>query len=219
MSWSAPPPLCGLPGSSARWWCWKPASAAGQDSTNIVKDTLGGGDLFHRPGPCGGAGDTPAKIAAEKCGVLRPGIPCICYPDQDLEALAVIMEKAAEQNCRLIQGNLRTVEVERMTLEGTDLRYRDLSLHLPLVGRYQLANCVNAVEALLALRAGHEYPGQRHRPGHWGDLLPGAHGGGQPPPGSDSGRRPQRIRGRCPVRCAGGAGPRPAGDPHRHDEG
>lgn len=45
------------------------------------------------------------------------------------------MEKAAEQNCRLIQGNLRTVEVERMTLEGTDLRYRDLSLHLPLVGR------------------------------------------------------------------------------------
>ena len=39
-----------------------------------------------------------------------------------------------------------------MTLEGTDLRYRDLSIHLPLVGRYQIANCVNAVEALLALR-------------------------------------------------------------------
>ena len=95
-------------------------------------------------------GDTPAKIAAEKCGVLRPGVPCICYPDQDLDALAVIMEKAAEQNCRLIQGNLRAVEVERMTLEGTDLRYRDLSIHLPLVGRYQIANCVNAVEALLA---------------------------------------------------------------------
>ena len=29
LSWSAPLPLCGLPGSSARWWCWKPASADG----------------------------------------------------------------------------------------------------------------------------------------------------------------------------------------------
>ena len=124
-----------------------------QDSTNIVKDTLAAVICSIGLDHVEVLGDTPAKIAAEKCGVLRPGIPCICYPDQDLEALAVIMEKAAEQNCRLIQGNLRTVEVERMTLEGTDLRYRDLALHLPLVGRYQLANCVNAVETLLALRA------------------------------------------------------------------
>lgn len=123
-----------------------------QDSTNIVKDTLAAVICSIGLDHVEVLGDTPAKIAAEKCGVLRPGIPCICYPDQDLEALAVIMEKAAEQNCRLIQGNLRTVEVERMTLEGTDLRYRDLALHLPLVGRYQLANCVNAVETLLALR-------------------------------------------------------------------
>lgn len=123
------------------------------DSTNIVRDTLAAVICSIGLDHVEVLGDTPAKIAAEKCGVLRPGIPCICYPDQDLDALAVIMEKAAEQNCRLIQGNLRAVEVERMTLEGTDLRYRDLSIHLPLVGRYQIANCVNAVEALLALRA------------------------------------------------------------------
>lgn len=144
------------------------------DSTNIVKDTLAAVICSIGLDHVEVLGDTPAKIAAEKCGVLRPGIPCICYPDQDLDALAVIMEKAAEQNCRLIQGNLRAVEVERMTLEGTDLRYRDLSIHLPLVGRYQIANCVNAVEALLALRArGMNIPGQRHCPRHRRDLLPG----------------------------------------------
>lgn len=74
------------------------------DSTNIVKDTLAAVICSIGLDHVEVLGDTPAKIAAEKCGVLRPGIPCICYPDQDLDALAVIMEKAAEQNCRLIQG-------------------------------------------------------------------------------------------------------------------
>lgn len=106
-----------------------------------------------------------------------------------------------------------------MTLEGTDLRYRDLSIHLPLVGRYQIANCVNAVEALLALRArGMNIPdsaivrgiGETFFPVRMEvvsrcptEILDGAH--------NESGAAA------CPV--TGGAGHRAAGDPHRHDEG
>lgn len=56
------------------------------DSTNIVRDTLAAMICSIGLDHVEVLGDTPAKIAAEKCGVLRPGIPCICYPDQDLDA-------------------------------------------------------------------------------------------------------------------------------------
>ena len=97
-------------------------------------------------------GDTPAAIAREKCGILRRGVPVVSYPAQEDEALAAIMECAAALDCRLILGNLSAVRVGEMSLTGTDLCYRGLSLHLPLVGRYQIANCVTAIEALFALR-------------------------------------------------------------------
>ena len=76
----------------------------------------------------------------------------VSYPAQEDEALAAIMECAAALDCRLILGNLSAVRVGEMSLTGTDLCYRGLSLHLPLVGRYQIANCVTAIEALFALR-------------------------------------------------------------------
>lgn len=123
------------------------------DSTNIIKNTLAAVICSIGLDHVEQLGDTPAKIAAEKCGVLREGGPCICYPDQDTDALAVIMEKAAEKDCRLIMGNPAAAEVRHLGVDGTDLCYRGLNLHLQLPGRYQVLNCINAVEALLALRA------------------------------------------------------------------
>lgn len=46
-----------------------------QDSTNIVKDTLAAVICSIGLDHVEVLGDTPAKIAAEKCGVLRPGSP------------------------------------------------------------------------------------------------------------------------------------------------
>lgn len=40
-------------------------------------------------------GDTTAKIAAEKAGILRPGVPVV-YLDGDADASAVICRKASE---------------------------------------------------------------------------------------------------------------------------
>ena len=40
-------------------------------------------------------GDTTAKIAAEKAGILRPGVPVV-YLDGDVDASAVICRKASE---------------------------------------------------------------------------------------------------------------------------
>ena len=39
-------------------------------------------------------GDTVAKIAAEKAGILKPGCTLVCYPDQPKDALEVITAAA-----------------------------------------------------------------------------------------------------------------------------
>ncbi|MBS4785447.1 MAG: bifunctional folylpolyglutamate synthase/dihydrofolate synthase [Clostridiales bacterium] len=143
------------------------------DSTNIVRDRLAAVICSIGLDHVEQLGDTPAKIAAEKCGILREGVPCICYPRQDLDALAVIMEQAAERQCPLVLGNPNSVEVRRMGLDGTDLCYRGLEIHLPLVGRYQVMNCVTAVETLLTLRSrGMNIPDRAIREGIAGVFFP-----------------------------------------------
>lgn len=107
-----------------------------------------------------------------------------------------------------------------MTLEGTDLRYRDLSIHLRLVGRYQIANCVNAVEALLALRArGMNIPDSAIVRGIGETFFPVRMEVVSRCPTVILDRAPTTNQVLRPVRFAGGAGHRAAGDPHRHDEG
>ncbi len=47
-------------------------------------------------------GDTLAKIAREKAGIIKPGVPVVVAP-QEAEALAVFQEIAAAQGARLVQ--------------------------------------------------------------------------------------------------------------------
>ena len=95
-------------------------------------------------------GDTAAKIAAEKAGIIKPGCPVIMFPDQPEEAAQVIKQKAEELGCQLIIPDMSAVSVGEMTLDGTKMRYRDMEYTLPLLGRHQTLNSITAAEALLA---------------------------------------------------------------------
>lgn len=53
-------------------------------------------------------GDTTAKIAAEKAGILRPGVPVV-YLDGDADASAVICRKASELGAPQIPVSKRTI--------------------------------------------------------------------------------------------------------------
>ena len=121
------------------------------DATNVISPPLAAVitaiDLDHTQV----LGDTVEQIAAEKCGIIKPGTPVISYPDQHPEALAVIMEHCAMQGSRLVMGNLTAAEVKSCTLEGSDIVYRGHNLHIPLVGAHQIANCITAVETLTLL--------------------------------------------------------------------
>ena len=105
-------------------------------------------------------GDTLAAIAGEKCGIIKEGGVTVTAT-QDPEALAVIMETCARRGNPLISGNRQAVRVLGEDFTGTRLQYGELELTLPLLGDYQVDNCVTAVEtARLLNRRGLTVPDQ-----------------------------------------------------------
>ncbi len=96
-------------------------------------------------------GDTLAKIAFEKAGILKPGIACVTGP-QDDEALEVIEERAHALNAPLLEHGRDWQAFE----QHGRLVYQDpsglLDLPLPaLSGHHQVENAGLAIAALRAL--------------------------------------------------------------------
>ena len=100
-------------------------------------------------------GDTTAKIAAEKAGILRPGVPVV-YLDGDADASAVICRKASELGAPQIP-----VSKKDYTFLGFRKKYIDFSLRseyynyisltLHTIARYQMENAALAVRAVEVL--------------------------------------------------------------------
>jgi dihydrofolate synthase / folylpolyglutamate synthase len=144
-------------------------------------------------------GDTVAKIAGEKAGILKRGVPCVVGP-QHPDGLAVIEDRAARLGAPLWAfGQQWSVGEERGRLV-----YQDetglLDLPLPnLPGPHQVQNAGAAIAALRLLQTGDPeaavtravWPArmQRLRHGPLVDLAPGAElwlDGGHNPAGGEA---------------------------------
>ncbi|MEM7488824.1 MAG: folylpolyglutamate synthase/dihydrofolate synthase family protein [Pseudomonadota bacterium] len=96
-------------------------------------------------------GDTLPRIAAEKAGILKPGVPCIVGPQEEA-ALEVIEYRAARLNAPLqVHG-----QHWHVTEENGRLVFEDetglMDLPLPrLLGGHQIHNAGTAIAALRAL--------------------------------------------------------------------
>jgi dihydrofolate synthase/folylpolyglutamate synthase len=118
------------------------------DATNVVDEPLATVitrvSLDHRDF----LGDTIEAIAAEKAGILKPGVPAV-IASQTREALAVIERQAARVNAPLsIAGENWTATEERGRLVYQD---DDGLLDLPaprLYGRHQFENAGTAIATL-----------------------------------------------------------------------
>lgn len=108
-------------------------------------------------------GDTLAAIAAEKAGILKPGVPVVTAP-QASEAAAVLANAAAGAGSRLVRVGAEACEgVEvcawgvEVSAEATRFDYRGLAADLPglrlgLLGRHQAENAACALAAVELLR-------------------------------------------------------------------
>ncbi|WP_195985734.1 folylpolyglutamate synthase/dihydrofolate synthase family protein [Clostridium sp. D33t1_170424_F3] len=111
-------------------------------------------------------GDTVEQIAAEKAGIIKPYGITVTYPEQAPDALKVIQWTAANQHNQFIEADSSVLTKISGDLHGTKLRYRDMELHLPLVGDHQIKNAVTALAALSVLiRRGYRIPDEAIKQG------------------------------------------------------
>lgn len=120
---------------------------------------------------CRQLGDTLAKIAGEKAGIIKPGIPVVSgvLPD---EPRVVIERIAAEQGAELIQLGV-DFHVDLIQSVGggltfsthgnvLGLKYDFPELFLPMLGRHQAVNAAVAIAAAVAFSVRREVPVVRH---------------------------------------------------------
>lgn len=98
-------------------------------------------------------GDTIAAIAEEKAGIIKPNVPVVTI-DQN-EAALDVFRRIASRNASTLKVVGRDVTYEGLssTLEGNEvfLDELDVTVQVPLLGRYQAANCALAGGALVEM--------------------------------------------------------------------
>ena len=103
-------------------------------------------------------GDTLGKIAYEKAGIIKPGIPVILYPEEK-EAEEAIEKVCTERGSSLIKVPCDCVEVEdqeKINNNSTEYVQKikvhtkkgDYHIKLSLLGKHQLKNCACALFAI-----------------------------------------------------------------------
>ncbi|MBQ1260881.1 MAG: bifunctional folylpolyglutamate synthase/dihydrofolate synthase [Clostridia bacterium] len=127
------------------------------DSTNIITtpvlSVITGIALDHTAY----LGDTTEKIAAEKAGIIKHGVP-VLFGGEDKAALEVIKARACELNSPFYLTDRSTLNVRKAEISGTEFdfgAYRGLTLSL--LGSYQPKNAATVLTAIDVLRgAGYE---------------------------------------------------------------
>jgi len=99
-------------------------------------------------------GDTLEKIAAEKAGIIKPGVPVITATEEP-EALKVIEEIARKQNAPLIKINSREgrrAAVPKQNQSGSPTRQPSHIENLSLSGEHQQLNAALALATVEILQ-------------------------------------------------------------------
>ena len=123
------------------------------DATNVIKtailSVITGIALDHTAI----LGDTHEKIAAEKAGIIKSGVPTLwCGSHEGAER--VICERASEMGSSFIKIDRSTMRIKNMTLDGTDFDFGGHEgMHIPLLGSYQPLNAANVLTAVDILRS------------------------------------------------------------------
>lgn len=122
------------------------------DATNIIKapllSVITGVALDHMAI----LGDTVEKIASEKAGIIKHGVP-VLYGGTDACAASVIRERAGLVGADYFSADRDALYICRATLDGTDFSYRERrNLKIKLLGAYQPENASTVIDAVDILR-------------------------------------------------------------------
>lgn len=96
-------------------------------------------------------GNTIEKIAFEKCGIIKKGVPVISCPEQREGAISVIKDIAKKNESPLVIPNTDTLEIKKCDISGSTFIYKDMEITLKQIGYYQIFNAITAIESALYL--------------------------------------------------------------------
>ncbi len=121
------------------------------DSTNVISTSvlsiITGIALDH----CAILGDTTAKIAAEKAGIIKPGVP-VLFGEGDADAEAVIRAEAARRGSPYVRVPFDKISDVSVSLDGTRFRFEGEPVRVALRGLYQVRNTALVLTAVRLLR-------------------------------------------------------------------
>ena len=94
------------------------------DATNVIAPPAAAIIATIAYDHCHYLGDTLTEIAYEKCGIIKPGCPVICYAEQPEEARVVIERVCRERGAQFISPDSSELEILDSGMYGTRFRYR-----------------------------------------------------------------------------------------------
>ena len=121
------------------------------DSTNIIKNTLAAVFTSIGMDHMDQLGKTLSEIAVQKSGIIKEGCHVISAL-QAPEAMQALCGTAQEKGCALTVADAKNAQKIRYGMTKQQFHYGDWkNLEITLAGRYQIENCVTAIETLKAL--------------------------------------------------------------------
>lgn len=121
------------------------------DATNAIENTLVSCIMHIAKDHTELLGDTFAKIAAEKCAILKNNCNVIVYPQQEKEAMDVILLAAKDNDCEVTVPNFVDFYFYKAPPFENRINYGGYDLNIPFCGRHQAFNAAVVLEAALAL--------------------------------------------------------------------
>ncbi len=127
------------------------------DATNVIKEPLLSAICYIGLDHTQILGDTYAKIAFEKCGIIKKGCPTVSYASQRDEALEVIKTQAAEKESTLLLPEKKALEILSLTADGSRFLYKGEEYFLAIPAEHIVYNSLSFIEVTKYLAK--DFPG------------------------------------------------------------
>ena len=115
-----------------------------EDATNVVEHPLVTTFASISMDHMSFLGDTLAKIARQKAGIMRKQVPCVISVMED-EAKQVLVEEAQKWQAPVVNLQKSDFCIKEMTLEKSVFTYRQEEYESTMLGGFQVYNAVTAI--------------------------------------------------------------------------
>ncbi len=123
------------------------------DSTNIIPPPLCAAITAISLEHTDILGTTIPEIAAQKCGIIKPGTRVAGYCDLAPEAKQVLETTCRQLEVPLVVGDLNALEVLESDDLGSSFAYQGNTWRIDLPGEYQIKNALTVLSIIEQLRA------------------------------------------------------------------